>query len=174
MTKIAIIGAGISGLYSAYELSKRFDVTLFEKNDYLGGHANTVSIDYDGKKIDVDTGFIVYNLRTYFHLKRFFEKLEVKIAKSNMSFGIKDLDGGLEYSGNSLAALFAQKKNLLNFGFLSMLKDIAKFNKNASKLISDDRVDENITLQQFVDDGKYGQYFQEKYLLPMAAAIWFT
>lgn len=170
--KIAIIGSGISGLSCAWLLNKKHEITLFEKNDYLGGHSNTVSISYDGKKIAVDTGFIVFNFRTYPNLKAFFELLGVKISKSNMSFGIKDLDSGFEYSGNNLAGLFTQKKNFFNLKFLKMLKDIVKFNKNAIKLIENGKDLENITLNDFIDELKLGQYFKNYYLFPMAGAIW--
>ena len=170
--KIAIIGSGISGLSTAWFLKQKHDITLFEKNNYLGGHSNTASIKYKNKKIDVDTGFIVFNFRTYPNLKAFFELLNVKIAKSDMSFGIKNLDNSLEYSGNNLFSLFAQKKNLLNPKFWGMLKDIMVFNKKATKLIKSKQVDENLTLEQFIKNLKLGQYFQDYYLLPMAAAIW--
>jgi len=170
--KIAVIGSGISGLSSAWLLKDKYDVTLFEKNDYFGGHSNTASIEYDGKKIDVDTGFIVFNFRTYPNLKAFFELLGVKIEKSDMSFGIKDLDGGLEYSGNNLFSLFAQKKNLLNLKFLFMLKDIMRFNKSAISLIESGGDIGSKSLGEFIDDLKLGDYFKNYYLFPMAGAIW--
>jgi uncharacterized protein len=170
--KIAIIGSGISGLSCAWLLGKKHDVTLFEKNNYLGGHSNTASINYNGKEIAVDTGFIVFNFKTYPNLKAFFETLGVEICKSNMSFGIKDLDNGFEYSGNNLAGLFAQKKNLFNFKFLKMLKDIVKFNKRAIALIESREDLENKSLENFINDLKLGDYFKNYYLFPMAGAIW--
>ena len=111
--KIAIIGSGITGLSLNYLLDKKYDVTLFEESNYLGGHANTATIKYNDKNIAVDTGFIVFNFSTYPNLKAFFELLKVKISKSNMSFGIRNFDNNLEYSGNNLAGVFAQKQNLL-------------------------------------------------------------
>ena len=145
--KIAIVGSGISGLSSAWLLHKTHDVTLFEKNNYLGGHSNTATIEYDNQTISVDTGFIVFNFRTYPNLKAFFELLGVEILASNMSFGIKNLDNGFEYSGNNLAGLFAQKKNLINPKFLKMLSDIIKFNKSAIKLIESNTEMENLTVK---------------------------
>jgi predicted NAD/FAD-binding protein len=170
--KIAIVGSGISGLSCAWLLNKKYDITLFEKNDYLGGHSNTASIKYDNKKIAVDTGFIVFNFRTYPNLKALFELLGVKIQKSNMSFGIKDLDNGFEYSGNNLAGLFAQKKNFFNLRFLKMLRDIIKFNKSAIKLIESGEDLKSKTLDEFIIELKLGDYFKNYYLFPMAGAIW--
>ncbi|MFT7086661.1 MAG: putative NAD/FAD-binding protein [Rickettsiales bacterium] len=174
--KIAIIGSGISGLSCAWLLNNQHDITLFEKNDYLGGHSNTASINYaklpDERIIDVDTGFIVFNFKTYPNLKAFFEVLEVPIEKSNMSFGIKDLDNGFEYSGNDLAGLFAQKKNFFNLKFLKMLKDIHKFNKSSIKIIENGEDFQNKTLGDFINELKLGEYFKNYYLFPMAGAIW--
>ena len=170
--KIAIIGSGISGLSCAWLLNKKHTITLFEKNDYLGGHSNTVSIEYNNHKIDVDTGFIVFNFITYPNLKAFFELLKINISKSNMSFGVRDLDNDFEYSGNNLAGLFAQKKNLFNFKFLKMLKDIVKFNKNAINLIKNGKDLKNITLNDFINSLNLSEYFKNYYLFPMAGAIW--
>lgn len=170
--KIAVIGSGISGLSTAWLLRNKYDVTLFEQNNYLGGHSNTATIDYNGQNIAVDTGFIVFNFKTYPNLKAFFELLGVKITKSNMSFAIKNLDNGFEYSGNNLAGLFAQKKNLFNLKFLKMLKDIIIFNKSAIKLVESKKDLKHQTLSQFIDDLKLGKYFKDYYLYPMAAAIW--
>jgi predicted NAD/FAD-binding protein len=170
--KIGIVGSGISGLSCAYLMGAKHDVTLFEKNDYLGGHSNTASISYDNKKIAVDTGFIVFNFRTYPNLKALFELLKVKISKSNMSFGMKDLDNGFEYSGDNLSGLFAQKKNFLNLKFLKMLKDIVKFNQHSIKFIETGGDAKAQTLQDFIDNLKLGEYFKNYYLFPMAGAIW--
>jgi predicted NAD/FAD-binding protein len=170
--KVAIIGSGISGLAAGYFLHKKYDITIFEKNDYIGGHSNTANINFDRKKIAIDTGFIVFNFRTYPNLKNLFEKLEVSIEKSNMSFGIRDFDQNFEYSGNDLSGLFAQKSNIFKPKFLKMLLDIIKFNKEATKLVKNDQISNEITLDKFISDLKLGEYFKNYYLFPMAGAIW--
>jgi len=169
--KVAIIGSGISGLACAYFLSDHYDIKLYEKNDYLGGHSNTAKINYDGVDIAVDTGFIVFNFSTYPNLVKFFELLNVEIKKSNMSFAVKIDDSKLEYAGTSLASLFAQKKNLVNLNFLRMIFDILRFNKKAVELLKKDFLP-NYTLKNFLDDLHLKKYFQQYYLLPMASAIW--
>lgn len=175
--KIAVIGSGISGLSTAWLLNQKYDITLFEKNATLGGHANTVDVEYPNgpntKKISVDTGFIVYNFRTYHHLKQLFEFLKIEICASVMSFGIKDYSSGLEYVGSNLSGVFAQKRNLLNPAFWLMIFDILKFNKNATKLVeSGSEIDTKLTLEEFINRLKLGKYFKEHYLFPMASAIW--
>ena len=123
--KIAIIGSGIAGLSSAYFLQEYFDVTLFEKNDYLGGHANTREVkDGSGNTIPIDTGFIVYNELTYPNLTKFFNILNVETVDSNMSFSFLNEESKFEYGGGSLKALFADRKNFFNLKFYKMLKDI--------------------------------------------------
>jgi len=170
--KIAIIGSGISGLAAAYNLYRDHNITLFEKNNYIGGHANTVRVNYHNKNIDVDTGFIVFNFNNYPNLKLLFESLGVKIIKSNMSFGVKNLDHNFEYSAVNLFSLFTQKRNIFNIKFLKMLVDIVKFNKKAMSLIKEGKIDEFLTLNDFLNNIGVGSYFKKYYLLPMAGAIW--
>ncbi len=173
MTKksIAVIGSGISGLSAAYFLADKYRVKLFEKNDYLGGHSNTVVVDYDGKKIAVDTGFIVFNHQTYPNLKKFFELLNVKCDKSNMSFAAK-IDGGrFEYAGTNLSTVFAQLKNALNPKFWLMLSNIVTFNKKAKDVL-EKPFEASYSLGHFLDDLGMGDYFRKFYLLPMSGAIW--
>lgn len=178
MKKIAIIGSGISGMSAAWLLNQKYDVTLFEKNSRLGGHSNTATINYPrieggNKEIAVDTGFIVYNFRTYHHLKQLFELLKVEIVESKMSFGIKDYSSNLEYLGSDLGGIFAQKKNLLNPKFWGMIFDILKFNKRSISLVeSGNSENQDINLWQFIEQLKMGEYFKKYYLLPMASAIW--
>ena len=169
--KVAIIGSGISGLSSAYFLSDKYQVKIFEKNNYLGGHSNTVEVNYADKKIAVDTGFIVFNHQTYPNLKAFFELMNVAYDKSNMSFAVKIDEGKIEYAGTNLASVFAQFKNAFNPQFLRMLSDIMRFNKKAEEVLARD-FDANYALKNLLDDLGVKKYFREFYLLPMSGAIW--
>ncbi|MCH9844798.1 MAG: FAD-dependent oxidoreductase [Alphaproteobacteria bacterium] len=164
--KIAIIGAGISGVGAAYLLSKNHDVTVFEKNDYIGGHSRTIDAVINDKKVPVDTGFIVFNDWNYPHILGFFNEIGVKYNKSNMSFGVSINDGKLEYSSNSL---FAQRKNIFSVKFLGMLKDIVKFNHLAIKYT---QKNPDASLQQCLKDLKMSDYFIKYYILAMGASIW--
>ncbi|WP_246164983.1 NAD(P)/FAD-dependent oxidoreductase [Pigmentiphaga aceris] len=169
--KIAVVGAGIAGLASAYLLSRQHAVTLFEAGDYLGGHTRTVDVTVEGKTVPVDTGFLVFNDRTYPNLIALFKELGVASLETDMSFGVT-LDGGrFEWAGTNLDTVFAQRRRLLSPTFYLMLRDILRFNRNAhanlqAALVSD------ITLGQLLDQGGYSQVFRDAYLLPMAAAIW--
>ncbi len=169
--KIAIIGSGISGLSAAYFLSKNFAVKIFEKNNYIGGHSNTVDINYSGKKIAVDTGFIVFNHQTYPNLTPFFHLLDVAYEKSNMSFAIKVDNGKIEYAGTNIGTVFAQFKNIFNPQFLRMLRDILLFNKEAENILQRS-FDSNYSLKNLLDDLGVKDYFRQYYLLPMSGAIW--
>ncbi len=169
--KIAIIGSGISGLTCAYFLADKYNIKLFEKNDYIGGHSNTVTVNYNDKKIPVDTGFIVFNHATYPNLKKFFELLKVECIASNMSFAAKINGGKFEYAGTNLGTVFAQLKNALNPLFWLMLRDILRFNKKAIEILERD-FDANYTLKNLLDELRVKKYFREFYLLPMSGAIW--
>lgn len=167
--KIAIIGTGISGLGSAYLLHKTHDITLYEKNDYIGGHSRTVDINVDGKNIPVDTGFIVFNYRNYPNLTGLFEHLNVPVEKSDMSFGVSIDNGWLEYGTRRPLDIFAQKRNILRPKFWRMLSDILKFNNNAKKYL-----ESNLTLGECLEELKLGRWFRDYYLLAMGASIWST
>jgi predicted NAD/FAD-binding protein len=171
MQSIAIIGSGISGLSASYFLADKYNIKLYEKNNYLGGHTNTVEVNYDGTKIAVDTGFIVFNHQTYPNLKAFFKLLNVEYQKSNMSFAAKIDNGLIEYAGTNLATVFTQLKNILNPKFWLMLRDILLFNKKAAEVLKIP-FDANYTLLKFLDELRVGKYFREFYLLPMSGAIW--
>lgn len=167
--KIAVIGAGISGMGAAHMLADTDHVTLFEAGARLGGHARTVVAGKNGDQ-PVDTGFIVFNYANYPHLAALFKKLDVPVVKSNMSFGAS-IDGGrMEYALTSLNAIFAQRRNLANPRFLAMLRDIVKFNKNALRH-ADDR---DMTIGQFLNHLGMGSYFRKYYLTPLSGAIWST
>ncbi len=168
--KSAIIGSGISGLGIAYLLNEAgHDITIFEKNDYIGGHSRTVNIKTEGKDIGVDTGFIVFNYKNYPHLSKLFEHIGVDIAESNMSFGVSISDNWLEYGTQELSNIIAQKRNLLRPKFWKMLKDIMYFNKNAKKYIESEK-----SLGEALDEMKMGEWFRKYYLLAMGGAIWST
>ena len=173
--KIAVIGSGISGNVAAYYLSRRHDVTLFEKRDRLGGHSATVDIAYHhpDDRMSVDTGFIVYNELNYPGLTRLFAELGVETEQSNMSFGFSANSGALEWSGQSLSSVFAQKRNLLNPFFWRMLRDIFRFNK-AAALDHEAGLSGDETLGEWLDRYGFSKSFRNRYLLPMGAAIWST
>jgi predicted NAD/FAD-binding protein len=167
--KIAVIGAGVSGMGAAHLLSKAHDVTLFEAEKRLGGHARTVLAGKNGDQ-PVDTGFIVFNYANYPRLTALFEELDVPVVKSKMSFGVSADGGRVEYALNDLAALFAQKSNMVNPKFLGMLIDIMRFNSKALKASQDP----SVTLGELMDRLKMGEWFQKYYLLPFSGAIWST
>lgn len=168
-SNIAIIGAGISGMAAAHELSKSHKVTLFENEARLGGHARTVMSGKNGDQ-PVDTGFIVFNYQNYPCLTNLFDELGVPVEKSDMSFGISANGGQVEYALASLKGLFAQSRNIVNPAFLGMLRDITKFNKRASAMpLSND-----VTLGALLDELNMGEWFRKYYLLPFSGAIWST
>ena len=170
--KIAVLGAGISGLGSAYILSSKHEVDLYEKDNRFGGHARTTQVSENGKTFGVDTGFLVFNYETYPLLTKLFEKLDVKIEKSDMSFGFWDKSSNTAYNGQSIGGLFFQKKNLFSFKHYVMIKDIMRFNKQANSDIENENIDEKMTLKEYLKD--YSQVFKDRYLMPMGAAIWST
>ncbi len=170
--RIAIVGAGIAGLGSAWLLHKQgHAVTLFEANDYIGGHTNTVDVTRDGITAPVDTGFLVFNDRTYPNLVALFDELGVASAASEMSFSVRVDAAGLEWAGTTVGSLFAQPRNALQPDFWRMLSDIARFNRETTALVESDAL-AACTLGAFLEERRFGSAFREWYLLPMAAAIW--
>jgi len=170
--KVAVIGSGISGISSAWFLSQKHEVTLFEKNPTLGGHTNTLDVTLkNGDEIPVDAGFIVYNEPNYPLLKAMFAYLDVATYPTDMSFAVSIDQGRLEYAGNNLNTLFAQRKNLFSLKHWRMIADILRFNK----LAKNDLVQgfpKHFTLGDYLRENAFGQTMQQDYLLPMAAAIW--
>jgi len=170
--KVAIIGSGISGLTAAYLLNKEHDVTVFEANDYVGGHAHTHEIDHNNKTWQVDSGFIVYNEKTYPNFIKLLEQLKVEVQKTSMGFSVKAPSKNLEYSGGSLNTLFAQRLNLFKPSFLAMLKDILRFNRIAARSL--DSLEDTITMSKFLHARNFSSHFIDNYIIPMGAAIWST
>ncbi len=168
---IAVIGAGISGLAAAWLLAQRHRVTLYEADARLGGHSHTVDVTVRGTPVAVDTGFIVYNEPAYRNLTALFAHLGVRTQASEMSFAVSLDDGALEYSGTDLRGLFAQRGNLVNLRFWSMLRDLVRFYRSAPHDAA--RVG-LMPLDDYLDANGYGRAFREDHLYPMAAAIWST
>ncbi|MDZ7819575.1 MAG: FAD-dependent oxidoreductase [Aliarcobacter sp.] len=170
--KIAVLGAGISGLGSAYILSSKYEVDLYEKDNRLGGHARTTKIQDEGKIFGVDTGFLVFNEPTYPLLTKLFKQLDVKIEKSDMSFAFWNKDKNIAYNGSSIKGMFAQKRNLFSITHYKMIKDILTFNEEATNDLREPSNNLDKTLGEYIS--KYSDAFKQRYILPMGAAIWST
>jgi predicted NAD/FAD-binding protein len=167
--KIAIIGAGISGNTLAYYLNPHHQIALFESNDRIGGHSHTHHIDIFNQKVSVDTGFIVFNKKTYPNFLKLLHELKVTYENSAMSFSVKDSQKDFEYNGTNLNALFAQRKNFINPSFYKMIREILRFNKSSIILL---RSDEEISLGDYLKREGYSDFFKKYYILPMGSAIW--
>ncbi len=168
--RVAVIGAGIAGLSAAWLLRDACEVTLFEAEARLGGHADTQEVEVAGERVAVDTGFIVYNEANYPNLVGLFDALGVVSEASDMSFGVSIGDGRLEYAGGAWPQLFAQKRNLVRPRFLAMLRDVVRFYREAPRQLAD--ADDGLTLGAFLARERYGRAFVHDHLLPMGAAIW--
>ena len=170
--RIAVVGSGIAGSVAAYHLCREHEVTVFESDSHVGGHTHTHDIDWEGRRYAVDSGFIVFNRRTYPCFTRLLDELGVAARPTEMSFSVKCERTGLEYNGSSLNTLFAQRRNLLKPSFYRMLRDILRFNREAPSLLDGD--DGGSSLEDFLRRGGYGREFVDHYLVPMGAAIWST
>ncbi len=170
--RVAIIGTGISGLVVAYKLHKKHSIDLFEANDYVGGHTNTITTELLGQRYSVDTGFIVFNNWTYPNFTKLLEELQVNSQKSNMGFSVSSALTGLEYCGSSLNGLFAQRRNLANPKFYHFLLDIVRFNKKSIQILNQEPG--NLTLGNYLQSQNYSREFINNYIIPMGAAIWST
>ncbi len=168
--KIAIVGSGISGLTCAYYLSRDHEVHLFEKENHLGGHTNTIEVEIDNEIIPVDAGFILFNLVNYPNLMNFFDELNVEITKSNMSFSVWNQKLNQYYAGTHINTFFAKRSNFFNSIHYKFLLEIIRFNKLLSKTLQHE--DDYISLGEFLDSNFFSEYFQENYILPMSSAIW--
>ena len=170
--KIAVLGAGISGLGSAYILSSKHEVDIYEKDSRLGGHARTTQIQDEGKLFGVDTGFLVFNEPTYPLLTKLFKQLDVKIENSDMSFAFWDKIKNIAYNGSSIKGMFAQKRNLFSISHYKMIKDILDFNEKANNDLHYNNRNLDKSLGEYISS--YSNAFKQRYILPMGAAIWST
>jgi predicted NAD/FAD-binding protein len=170
--RVAVIGSGVSGLTAAYVISRRHQVTLYEKDDRFGGHAHTVAVAGAHGEVGLDTGFIVHNERTYPHLLRLFRELGVSTQASDMSFGVRCEQCGLEYAGaRGLAGVAARPARLLHPEYLRMLVEVKRFHRQAREVLRDASAD-RLTLGDFLDRGRYSRYFHDHFMLPLTGAIW--
>ena len=170
--KIAVIGSGISGISASYFLSSKYDVHLFEKNNYLGGHTRTVKVPADNNLL-IDTGFIVFNDRNYPDLIKFFDYLDVLTKNSDMSFAVSDFNYNIEYGGKNLKSLFAQYKNIFNISYLKMIYEIYCFYK-LCKNTNLDNINNEFTVEDFLQNNKFSSYLKKLHVYPLISSIWST
>jgi len=170
--KIAIVGTGVSGLTCAYLLNRNHDITVYEANDYIGGHTATKQIEDNGQTHHIDTGFIVFNDWTYPNFIKLITKLGVDFQPTEMSFSVTSKPANLEYNGNNLNSLFAQRRNFLRPRFWRIVRDILKFNKACKQMVADNKDTSTLTLQDVIEELKLSDDFARYYILPMCAAIW--
>ncbi|MDF0750252.1 FAD-dependent oxidoreductase [Marinobacter sp. 71-i] len=170
--RIAVIGAGVSGLTTAWLLSEKYEVELFEAGDYAGGHTNTERVTAGGQQWPVNTGFIVFNDWTYPNFMKLMDRLGVASEVSDMSFSVDCHSSGLQYNGTSLNTLFAQRSNLLNLPFLRMIREILRFNKESRADLAEGHITNDETLGEYLNRNGYSRYFRNYYIVPMGAAIW--
>lgn len=175
MQRLAIIGTGIAGLGCAHFLHRDYEITLFEQNDYAGGHSNTIVTrePETDRPVPIDTGFMVFNRVTYPMLCRLFDQLAVPVRRSDMSFSVRDHASGIEWCGSSLNCLFGQRRNLFNWRFVRMLLQVDRFNREAVAALDDPAI-ATITLEDYARRLGYGRDFLELYLIPMSSAVWST
>lgn len=171
MKRIAVVGSGISGLASAFFLSRRHEVHLFEKDGRLGGHTHTVMAESASGPVALDTGFLVHNDKTYPRLVRLFDELGIETVSSDMCFAVACVGTGLEYSSRGARGFFAQGRNLVNPTHLGLLSEIFRFNREAPRLLATPEAS-RMTLGEFLDARHFSEVFIHRYLLPMASAIW--
>jgi predicted NAD/FAD-binding protein len=172
MKNIAIIGSGVSGLTAAYLLSKKHNVTVFEKALIIGGHTATVDVELENKSFAIDTGFIVFNDKTYPNFLALLDEIGIQKQETEMSFSVHNCQSKLEYNGHNLDTLFAQRRNILNPRFWFLIKEILRFNKLCKQAYKSGVFVEDYSLGDFLQQHKFSDYFSEHYILPMGAAIW--
>lgn len=170
--RVAIVGSGIAGLTAAYRLQNDVDVTVFEQNDWIGGHTHTVDVTLDGQTYAVDTGFIVFNEWTYPRFLNLLSELNLAHQDTDMSFSVMSETTGIEYAGTNLSTLFAQRRRLLSPSYYRFLRDIMRFNRTAIDDLANERISASVTLHDYLGKLSLCDLFHSHYLLPMAAAIW--
>jgi uncharacterized protein len=173
MKKLGVIGTGIAGMSAAYFLKDEYEITLFEKNDYVGGHTNTIMVNDGENDCPMDTGFMVFNFETYPNLVKLFQKLDVPIKNTDMSFSVRNEKIDLEFNGSSLSGIFSQKKNICNFKFCKMIYEILKFNGDAPNVLNSDRFD-HLSIKEYINTLGLSDYFFDNFLVPMSSAVWST
>jgi predicted NAD/FAD-binding protein len=171
--KIAVVGTGVAGMGCGYLLRNNAEIFFYEKNNYPGGHTNTISVDEDGKEVRIDTGFMVFNHVTYPNLLNLFTELNVPTFKTDMSFSVQYAPDRLEYCGSGLNGLFAQRKNIFSPRHIRMLMQIGRFNEESIKILNDPAY-ANHTLGQYMKEKGFGEDMLWRYLIPMSAAVWST
>ncbi len=172
MKNIAIIGSGVSGLTAAYLLSKKHKVTVFEKNNRIGGHTATVDIEKSSEEFAIDTGFIVFNDKTYPNFLALLSEIGIGKQATEMSFSVHNCQTGMEYNGHNLNTLFAQRRNIFRPKFWMLVKEILRFNKLCKEVFETQGYQSGLTLGCFLSQNNFSDYFAEHYILPMGAAIW--
>lgn len=173
MEKVAIIGTGVAGMGCAHFLHRKYDLTIFEELDYVGGHTNTVTVDEDGEPVYIDTGFMVFNYQTYPNLTKLFDEIKAPVKKTDMSFSVQYLPENLEYSGSSMNHLFAQRRNIFKPSFLKMLMQINRFNKESVDILDEPEY-ADYSIGRYIKEFGYSQDMLWKYLIPMSSAVWST
>ena len=170
--RVAVIGSGIAGLVSAWLLSRQHDVVLYEANDYLGGHTHTHDIERFGRRYAIDSGFIVHNATNYPLLTRLLEELGVASRTTTMGFSVQNQASGLEYNAATLDSLFCQRRNLLSPKFYGMVRDLARFYREAPALLDTDEAQPGPSIGDYLARNRYGAAFRDEHLVPMASALW--
>jgi predicted NAD/FAD-binding protein len=173
MQKLAIIGTGIAGMGCAHLLQKKYDLTLYEQNDYVGGHTNTITVLEEGEPVYMDTGFMVFNRQTYPNLCRLFDEIKAPIRKTDMSFSVQYKPDRLEYCGSGLNGLFAQRRNIFSPSYIRMLMEISRFNKESIRIL-DNPAYASYSLSDYMKAFGFGEDMLWKYLIPMSSAVWST
>jgi predicted NAD/FAD-binding protein len=173
MEKLAIIGTGVAGMGCGHFLHQKYDITLFEELNYVGGHTNTVTVDEDGTDVFIDTGFMVFNYETYPNLCALFKEIDAPVKKTDMSFSVQYLPSNLEYAGSSVNHLFAQRRNIFNPKYLKMLMQINRFNKISIEILDDPKY-ADYSIGQYIEEFGFGNDMLWKYLIPMSSAVWST